>query len=73
MSKGFGNIVNIIFAITSVSLFILAYYDYDQGQEYIENLQLGGLTALLLVLRLFMSKQAAKRDRNHRNNGKFGK
>lgn len=72
MSKGFGNIVNIIFAITSVSLFILAYYAYDRGEEYMENLQLAGLTTLLLVLRVFMSKQATKRDRDRRN-GKFGK
>lgn len=71
MSKGFGNIVNIIFAITSVSLLLLAYYDYDRGQDYMETLQLAAVTSLLLGLRLLMSKQTAKRNR--RDNGKFGK
>ncbi|MBB6463804.1 hypothetical protein [Flammeovirga kamogawensis] len=62
MSKGFGNIVNIIFVIVAVSLLLLAYYDYDQGKDYMENLQLAGGVIALLAARIFLTKKTNKRD-----------
>ncbi|AZQ64181.1 hypothetical protein EI427_18695 [Flammeovirga pectinis] len=64
MSKGFGNIVNIIFVILAVAFLLLAYFEYDKGNDYMENLQLAGGVIALLAARIFLTKKTSKRDKD---------